>query len=168
MYCAAKERVLLDSIVMLMQFPNFFFSLGRGCVLYNASGWVRHRPLSYIFHLRLSLYNTLFFSFSVLHDEWNGTDRVLTPLDEWEKSSMEEEEKIFSDKRLYIICLNRDGRFDGRIMQPLLSFFFFLLFSWFPPILFYYYYSAADKDTNATSIQTSALSLSQFDIDEHI
>jgi hypothetical protein len=35
----------------------------------------------------------------------------------------EEEEKIFSDKRLYIICLNRDGRFDGRIMQPLLSFF---------------------------------------------
>jgi hypothetical protein len=40
-----------------------------------------------------------------------------------EEEEVEEEEKIFSDKRLYIICLNRDGRFDGRIMQPLLSFF---------------------------------------------
>jgi hypothetical protein len=83
-----------------------------------------------------------------------------------EEEEVEEEEKnLFRYKSLYIICLNRDGRFDGRIMQPLLSFFFSSLFLIPPTILFYYYYSA-DKDTNATSIQTSALS--QFDIDEHI
>jgi hypothetical protein len=41
-----------------------------------------------------------------------------------EEEEVEEEEKnLFRYKSLYIICLNRDGRFDGRIMQPLLSFF---------------------------------------------
>jgi hypothetical protein len=53
-----------------------------------------------------------------------------------EEEEVEEEEKnLFRYKSLYIICLNRDGRFDGRIMQPLLSFFFFS-FPDSPPFFF--------------------------------